>query len=244
MRKTKTLLSMLTFFMCTNLYSQKITGKVTYMSHKKMNLKLDTTKYTKDVIKRTQDIFAKQFQNEYVLEFSTTQSLYSKPDKLELKGNSTVNNDKLFKDFSNNSYTHKKELLGKMFLIQDKLKKKPWHILNETKKIGIYQCQKAVYVDDTKDEQKTITAWFTKQIPISNGPDLYDGLPGLILQIEDNVNTILCTSIELNVDVDLKLPRGGKKVSQKEFDVIFNKKKKEGLNKAKSLLKSIESSKN
>jgi GLPGLI family protein len=214
------------------------------MSHKKMNLKLDTTKYTKDVIKRTQDIFAKQFQNEYVLEFSTTQSLYSKPDKLELKGNSTVNNDKLFKDFSDNSYTHKKELLGKVFLIQDKIKKKPWHILNETKKIGNYQCRKAVYIDDTNGEQKTITAWYAPQIPISNGPSLHHGLPGLIMQVEDDTFTILCIKVELNTKVNIKEPKGGKKVSQNEFNKIFNKKKKEGLNRAKSLLEGIESSKN
>jgi GLPGLI family protein len=42
----------------------------------------------------------------------------------------------------------------------------------------------------------TITAWYTPEIPVNQGPE--KGLPGLILEINDGKTVILCSKIVLN----------------------------------------------
>lgn len=75
----------------------------------------------------------------------------------------------------------------------------------------------------------TITAWYSPEIPINQGPENYWGLPGLILEINDGTTTILCSKIVLNAKekVEIKAPTKGKEISQKEYDETVIKKMKE-----------------
>jgi GLPGLI family protein len=75
----------------------------------------------------------------------------------------------------------------------------------------------------------TITAWYTPEIPVNQGPEGYWGLPGLILEVNDGKTTILCSKIVLNPKdkVQIKAPTTGKEVSQKEYDEIVMKKMEE-----------------
>jgi GLPGLI family protein len=75
----------------------------------------------------------------------------------------------------------------------------------------------------------TITAWYTPEIPVNQGPEGYWGLPGLILEVNDGKTTILCSKIVLNPKdkVQIKAPTTGKEVSQKEYDQIVMKKMEE-----------------
>jgi GLPGLI family protein len=63
----------------------------------------------------------------------------------------------------------------------DKIK---WNIEADTKKINGYKVQKAT----TDYAGRNYTAWFTSEIPISDGPYKFNGLPGLILKISDTKN--------------------------------------------------------
>jgi GLPGLI family protein len=63
--------------------------------------------------------------------------------------------------------------------IEENLK---WNISSEKKKIGIYKTQKATVTYGNREW----TAWFTNEIPISEGPYIFNGLPGLIISIVDN----------------------------------------------------------
>lgn len=56
-----------------------------------------------------------------------------------------------------------------------------WEILPETKEVSGYPVQKAT----TSFSGRDYIAWFTPEIPISDGPYKFNGLPGLILEIED-----------------------------------------------------------
>lgn len=60
-----------------------------------------------------------------------------------------------------------------------------WEILNENMNILGYKAQKAT----TFFAGREWTAWFTPEIPISDGPYKFYGLPGLILKILDKTNT-------------------------------------------------------
>lgn len=68
-----------------------------------------------------------------------------------------------------------------------------------------------------------VTAWFTPQIPVKNGPGEYAGLPGLILEMNIDRTTILCSKIVLNPkEADkIEAPDVGKEVSREEYNKII-----------------------
>jgi len=72
----------------------------------------------------------------------------------------------------------------------DKLK---WKILPETKNQKGYTLQKAT----TDFGGRKWTAWFSKDIPINQGPYKFQGLPGLIFQIEDNQKSYIFNLTEI-----------------------------------------------
>jgi GLPGLI family protein len=162
--------------------------------------------------------------------------------------------DVLYKNTKDNRYADQKDTMGKIFLVKDDFKKIDWKLEADTKYIGEYQCYKATYKkqvevfdntgfsmdsDDKKEDEKeekepemeerTITAWYTPQIPVNNGPAMYQGLPGLILEVHDGKLTIICSKIVLNPEDKVKIeePTKGKVVNQKNYDGILEKKNKE-----------------
>lgn len=68
-------------------------------------------------------------------------------------------------------------------------------------------------------EEIEVTAWFTPQIPVSNGPGEYAGLPGLILELNMYRTTLLCSKIVMNPKAAEKIeaPKKGKKLSREEY---------------------------
>lgn len=75
-------------------------------------------------------------------------------------------------------------------------------------------------------EEVEVVAWYTPQIPVSNGPADYWGLPGLILEINADRTAILCTKIVMNPDEkeEIKVPSKGQEVTQEEYNAIIKKK--------------------
>lgn len=161
--------------------------------------------------------------------------------------------DILYKNTKHQRFTNQNDVFGKIFLIKDKLEKVDWKLESETKNIGEYTCFKATTTKqrekrvgsisvnkekdvDAEEEKKapemetiTITAWYTPQIPVSTGPGNYHGLPGLILEVNDGSETVICSKIVINPqdEVDISEPKKGKVVTQVEFDEIMEKKMKE-----------------
>lgn len=78
-------------------------------------------------------------------------------------------------------------------------------------------------------ENVTVTAWYTPEIPVSQGPEGYWGLPGLILEVSDGKTTVLCSKVVLNPKdkASIKAASNGKVVSQKEYDETVVKKMEE-----------------
>jgi GLPGLI family protein len=74
-----------------------------------------------------------------------------------------------------------------------------------------------------------VVAWYTPQIPINQGPDDFWGLPGLILEVNADTTTILCTKIVMNPEEkeDLNKPEKGDEVTQEEYNAIIKKKMEE-----------------
>lgn len=159
--------------------------------------------------------------------------------------------DVLYKNKKKGVYTNQTESFSKVFLIKDSIKTRDWKLEQETKNIGEYTCFKATYTYERREltavganadkhqsndghlenrkENVLVTAWYTPQIPVQLGPSEYDGLPGLILEISDDKLTILCSRIVLNPSKELEIiePKGGKKISEKDYDAIIEKKMEE-----------------
>ncbi len=78
-------------------------------------------------------------------------------------------------------------------------------------------------------KEVVVTAWYTPQIPVSNGPGNYWGLPGLILEINEGRTTILCSEIIMNPSekIEIKEPTKGKEVTRAEYTKIMKKKMEE-----------------
>jgi GLPGLI family protein len=78
-------------------------------------------------------------------------------------------------------------------------------------------------------KEVVVTAWYTPEIPVNQGPENYWGLPGLILEINDGKTVILCSKIVLNTKekADIKASTKGKVVTQVEYDDIVVKKMEE-----------------
>lgn len=90
--------------------------------------------------------------------------------------------------------------------------------------------KKTNFMEDIEQiKEKTIVAWYAPEIPINQGPDKYWGLPGLILEVNDGTTILLCSKIALNVKekADIKAPKTGKVVTQKEYDETVTKKMEE-----------------
>ncbi len=75
-------------------------------------------------------------------------------------------------------------------------------------------------------EEILVTAWFTPQIPVSNGPGEFAGLPGLILELNVYRTTLLCSKIVMNPKESEKIepPKKGKEVTRAEYVKIVKEK--------------------
>lgn len=74
-----------------------------------------------------------------------------------------------------------------------------------------------------------VTAWYTPQIPVSNGPGEYWGLPGLILEVNQGRTTILCTEIVMNPadKEEIEQPTKGEEITRKDYTETITKKMEE-----------------
>ncbi|RFN58868.1 GLPGLI family protein [Marixanthomonas ophiurae] len=89
----------------------------------------------------------------------------------------------VYKDFSNNVFKMQFDKNKKMRAIQDTIPKYNWILYNEAKKLKGYKCKKATTTVRKEGRNFNIVAWYTDEIPVSDGPKDYTGLPGLILQL-------------------------------------------------------------
>lgn len=166
--------------------------------------------------------------------------------------------DILYKNTKEKRFSDQKDTMGKIFLVKDSIHPIDWKLESDSKYIGEYQCYKATYTkqvevfkevsfssnsktkkeDEQEEEEKEpemeeriITAWYTPQIPVNNGPAMYQGLPGLILEVHDGKLTIICSKIVINPknQVEIEEPDKGKEVNQEKYDEIMDKKSKEML---------------
>lgn len=230
--------------------AQQISGKAFYISKTQPsyapNISLETKKRLDDRAKRL-------FEKKLILSFNQTESFYNEEVSLNggadayqmgyLAASSGYSSNGIYKNTEKQVFSEGREFLGKLFLIKDSLPDYNWTLVNEAKKIGNYTAFKATMVkkiDSTdykmsnaqniqSDGNIIVTAWYTPEIPINTGPDIYGNLPGLILELNVYRTTIICSKIILNSSkpIEIKPPKSGEEISLDEFNKIAEGKRKE-----------------
>ena len=210
-------------------YAQQQTIKVIYTE------KMDLSERLKDIddpmIKK---MLVKKLGKEenYVLYSKNGVSRYEKAEdnNTELDQGITVmaqggsDKDIIYRNQKEKKITHQAYFLTRYFLIEDSLEQTDWKITNDTLTIGGYSCRKATA--NVGGSEKT--AWFTNEIPINEGPEMYFGLPGLILKVEAKNKIIIANNVSfVKEDIAIKPPKKGKKMTSKKFETLKKEKLKE-----------------
>jgi GLPGLI family protein len=260
MKITRILLSFLVLaVVAQEAFSQGLTGRAYYKSSSKISISMDSTQMAPEQMAEIQAQLKKQLDKNYILTFTQTESNWKEAESLgggpatASSGGMTMvintgSTDKLlYKNIAEQVYLQEDEMMGKEFLIKDALEPAEWELTGETKKIGNYTAQKATYskiidsqrfstgmteMENVKDTI-SVTAWFTPEIPVSHGPSNYFGLPGLILELQNQGSTLICDRIELNPSADpvaIEQPKKGKVVSQEEFRAVQEEAMKQMMN--------------
>lgn len=259
-------ISALVVMISFSIYGQNFSGKAIYKTSRKTSFNVKTgnpgmdDKMAEEIKKKIQ----KMNQRTFELIFDKNTSTYKEKAKLAAPnpkardGGAMVMSfgtgvgSTLYKNLSEKRYVNETELLSKRFLIKDTLTNYNWKLSAETKNIGNYTCYKATFTrevenvkmsfvnGEAKEEKKmetiVTTAWYTPQVPVGNGPANWQGLPGLILEINDGRSLIVCTEVILNNGERLSLeePSKGKVVTQAAYEKISREKTKEMMERFKS----------
>ena len=262
MKRTHTILSLLLFFGIglQTAFAQGFTGRAYYKSTSQFSIKMDSTKMAPEQMAQIQASLKKQMEQNYILSFTQTESTWKKEESLG-GGPATASaggavfmvassgeGSALYKNIADQTYLQEQEMMGKEYLVKDKSEPFEWELSEETKKIGNYTAQKASFtkivdsrqfstgmteMENVKDTIQ-VTVWFTPEIPVSHGPEYYFGLPGLILEVQNQGRTLICEKIELNPSADpviIERPSKGKEMTQAEFRVVQEEGMKQMMNR-------------
>ena len=124
-------------------------------------------------------------------------------------GNSTY-----YYNISRNYAISQNNLMGSTKRIE--AKPKDWVLTDESKEIDGYLCYLATLQINDK---KKLKFWYTPSIPIKHGPKGFNGLPGLILRIEDFRYTWTFIKIDFdNYEADEIIePKEGELITEEEY---------------------------
>ena len=124
-------------------------------------------------------------------------------------------------------YFTKKNFSGQDFRVI--LRPKKWKISKEPRFILGYECYKATSVDKIKNPKGefefTVTVWFCPDLPSFFGPASYFGLPGLILELDNEKIKLTATKIifDPSEEITVKQPKKGILLSEREYDSVIEK---------------------
>jgi GLPGLI family protein len=261
MKPNLSLLSLILFLCAVSqtAFPQGFTGRAFYKSSFTSAITLDSTKMNPEQIAQIQALFKKQMEQDYVLSFTQSESIWEKEASLgagpatasaggaELMVTPSGAGAPLYKNVAG-TYLQELEMMGKEYLIKGKVEPFEWELSEETKKIGDLTVQKASFtkivstrrfatrmteMDNVKDTIQVIV-WFAPEVPVSHGPEYYFGLPGLILEVQNQGRTLICEKIEFNPTADpvvIERPSKGKQITQLEFQVIEQEGMKQMMNR-------------
>lgn len=213
-----TLYILLTLLVNTAGYSQKVLAKVTYFFEKNIG--------TGPLVTEA-ELFINNESSDFIWSnFKRTRPF--KPEDFGLPPGTPItvmNTEKkadvfnIYTDFKNNKLYETDNLVGQRYIVWENRLKINWYITNEQKKIDNYNVTKAT----GKFRGRNYTVWFTPEIPVNAGPWKLNGLPGLIMEAEDDAKAITLKVIKIEMNASdarshlFKIPQQGTLITLKEY---------------------------
>lgn len=156
----------------------------------------------------------------FTLSFNTKQAIYKtiqEDENERLRWYKYITNVTHKTNFVTDSFIANRTIYDMNYLLVDSTPKPTWKITGEYREIAGFQCRRATAI---VNDSVFIIAFFTEAIPVSGGPDIYSGLPGMVLGVvlPRFHTTIFATTVEtaipIDADFDFKPIRKAKKVTR------------------------------
>ena len=157
-----------------------------------------------------------------------------------------------YTDMAKQMQYEERAFFEKEFLIIDSLKQYKWKLSEETKTIAKQLCKKATTMitapqmrmrvsigrggenntdtaaaNTTRAPKETeLVVWYAENIPVSFGPDNYSGLPGVIMEIDQDNGATVTTAVEVSSKYpkkELVAPTKGEKMNRAQFQENMQK---------------------
>jgi GLPGLI family protein len=190
-------------------FGQITAGKITY--ERKTNL---MKKFTDERAKRWINESNKNAIDVFELYFNDSLSVFlpvEDPTKQGMMAFAT-NKNTVSQNINKGTRMSILNIWGEQAFVQDSCIKRAWKITESKRRIGKYECRKAIF---ELNDSTRIYAWYSEEIVPSVGPETFLGLPGAILGLatEDGGVVYFAKKVEiLQPDFEKITPKLGKKV--------------------------------
>jgi GLPGLI family protein len=203
-------------------------GKIEF--ERKMNLHRQMDEWQNDDnnewVERFKSQMPKFYSSFFNLSFNTKKTMYRPGKETEnpmkaFGGGGPAAENIVLTDLQAGRVTAAKQIYEQKYIVEDSVRKMQWKITDEIRTIANYKCHKAV---GKICDSVYVVAFYTEDIMVSGGPEMFGGLPGMILElaVPRLATTWVATKVEIDApaEADFVMPAGkGKKVTQKE---LFN----------------------
>ena len=126
--------------------------------------------------------------------------------------------DTTYVDLDSNTFVESRKFYESKYLVKAERPSVSWQLTSDERTYLDYRVMKATAVVDSA----VVEAWFTPEIPVSAGPGLYGGLPGLILMVTNAARgeVYAAEAIDLGVvpSIQRTQPTVGREISLDKYD--------------------------
>jgi GLPGLI family protein len=166
-----------------------------------------------------------KFNSSYFdLSFDTSRSVYKPGREVEANnmfkmfGGGPATENEVLTDFTAKRVKAAKKVFEQKFFVEDSVREIDWKEKDELRTIAGYKCHKAVGIIC---DSVYVVAFYTEDIPLSGGPEMFGGLPGMIMElaVPRLHTTWVATKVSLTppVETDFAVTEKGKKVTAREL---------------------------
>lgn len=159
----------------------QISGEAEYLAKYEVRFSRDTTNRDNQIVE-IHRLYTGSETSWYVGEGKFIADSLRSLNLKESRNYSTEFDRTTYKDFKKGETYVQKYFSLEQYIFKEPAVPLPWKLEEDTKTIGDYTVHKATVSFGGRDWE----AWFTLEIPLRDGPDVFSGLPGLILELSDS----------------------------------------------------------